>query len=121
MKQLFSGLLISFLSLFFSNGFTKAENIFYEDQLFASTPQEPVTVYYKITGLNTQDDALLIDELLMKTGLVVSSQTNIDNGICKVELKDLKDIDKINEHIRTAWTQLGHELFVETIDATEDK
>lgn len=121
MKHLFSGILIIFLSLFVSPGFAKAGNTFYEDQLFASNLQEPVTVYYKITGLSTQEDALLIDGILMKTGLVISSQTNIATGICKVELKDLKDIDKINEHIRTAWTQLGHELFVETIDATEDK
>ncbi|HOV10685.1 MAG TPA: hypothetical protein PLT47_04850 [Bacteroidales bacterium] len=121
MRILFCGVLLVFYSIFFYTGVTAAGYFPNNKQQYISPQNDPVTVYYKISGMTKPEDALLIDQILMKTGLVLSSHTNFTDGICKVKLKDIKDMDKINEHIRTAWKQIGYELFVETIDLPENK
>ncbi len=121
MKIIFSGVIIVFYSIFFCTGSTAADHFPNNKQQYIFTQDEPITVYYKISGMTKPEDALLIDQILMKTGLVLSSHTSFSDGICKVKLKDIKDMDKINEHIRTAWKQIGHELFVETVGSPENK
>lgn len=74
------------------------------------------TIYFKISGLNNQADALNIDEILMKTGLVLSANTDFQKGICKVEIKDINYTEKIIEHIRSAWKQIGNPVDAEIID-----
>lgn len=77
------------------------------------------TTYFKITGLNNLADALVLDEILMKTGLVLFANTNFQKGICKVEIKDPNCIEKIIEHIRSAWKQIGNPVDAEIIDPNE--
>lgn len=77
------------------------------------------TIYFKISGLNNQADALILDEMLIKTGLVLSASTDFQKGICKVEIKDINYTEKIIEHIRSAWKQIGNLVDAEIIDPNE--
>jgi len=73
------------------------------------------TIYFKISGLNKPEDAAIIDEVLLKTGLVLSANTDFQKGICKIEVKNQNYTDKIIEHIRSTWKQIGNPIDAEII------
>lgn len=78
------------------------------------------TIYFKISGLNKPEDAAILDEVLLKTGLVLSANTDFQKGICKVEVVNLNYIEKIIEHIRSTWKQIGNPIDAEIIDFKEN-
>jgi len=107
-------ILISFVVSFGKNSDEKKNGIL---QNYGITIHD--TIYFKINGLNNKADALILDEILMKTGLVLSASTDFQEGICKVEIKDLNYIEKIIEHIRSAWKQIGNPVDAEIIEPNE--
>ncbi|HNW89096.1 MAG TPA: hypothetical protein PKN48_05495 [Bacteroidales bacterium] len=117
-KSFFCIVLILFSLVLSSTAFAQVNDNTFNNNHYVS---EAVVVYFRISGLNKPEDAALIDEVLIKTGLVVSAKTNFSDGICKVEIKDVRNTDKINEHIRSTWKQIGNEIFVEQIDPLESK
>lgn len=122
MKISYSSIVLILFSLILSPAnFSYANDNAINNRQYLLDNDDSVLVYFKISGMNKPEDAALIDEVLMKTGLVVSAKTNFSDGICKVEIKDVRNIDKINEHIRSTWNQIGNEIFVERIEPLENK
>ena len=117
MKKISLSIVIILISVVFGFGKNTDERTNGIIQNYCITVND--TIYFKINGLNNQDNAKTLDEVLMKTGLVLSASTDFQKGICKVEIKDLNYTEKIIEHIRSLWKQIGNPIDAEIIDPKE--
>ena len=83
---------------------------------------EKIILVFKITGMNTEEDARIVDELLKTTSFIVSSYTDFKTGICKVVTDNIENEGKILEIIGyKASHKVGHKLSAELVETIIEK
>ena len=83
---------------------------------------EKIILVFKITGMNTEEDARIVDELLKTTSFIVSSYTDFKTGICKVVTANIENEGNILEIIGyKASHKVGHKLSAELVETIIEK
>ncbi len=86
---------------------------------FNSTLQKTYVLTYKITGMNSEEDAKIITETLMKSGFVTSAVTSFESGTCIVETLLPENAGKIKETISSSTRKIGRKIVAELLDTVE--
>jgi len=83
---------------------------------------ENVTLIFKVTGLKSEEDARIIDEILMTTSFISSSYTDFKTGICKVVTASIENKENIIEIISyKASNKIGTKLSAELVETVIEK
>ena len=76
---------------------------------------------FKITGMNSEKEAIAIDEFLKARPFVISSSTDFKTGLCKVETDKSENKAKIIEAICYTGKKFGNKITAELMDNSVEK
>ncbi len=121
MKKLY---LLCILTIFVSGSFAATPKYpikinhqfsYYSTSFIGNQNKGTFVLVFKITGMHSEKDALLVDDILKKRSYVKSVSTDFITGLCTVETDNIEYIDKIKESICSARRQIGNKITVEYI------
>lgn len=76
---------------------------------------------FKISGMKSEQDAVVIDKFLLERDFITSSSTDFKTGLCKVETDKVENKAKIIEAICYAGKKNGYKISAELVDSMEVK
>jgi hypothetical protein len=84
--------------------------------LFQNSATGNIVLVFEVSGMNSENDAKIIDDILKQKSYVISSSTDFNTGICKVVTDDIVNKDKIRESICSASKKVGNKIIAELVN-----
>ena len=83
---------------------------------FQNSATGNIVLVFEVSGMNSENDAKIIDDILKQKSYVISSSTDFKTGVCKVVTDDIVNKDKIRESICSASKKVGNKVVVKFVN-----
>jgi hypothetical protein len=80
-----------------------------------------IALVFKITGMQSDEDARIIDDMFKNKQYIFSISTDFKTGLCKVETDKVENSKKVIDIISVAGKKTGHNFTAEQLEGVVEK
>jgi len=103
-----------------SHGRINSQNCLINTSNTCNVKNSKYLLIFKISGMKSEQDAVVIDKFLSERDFIISSSTDFKTGLCKVETDKVENKAKIIEAICYAGKKNGIMITAELIESPSE-